>query len=349
MSFLIYGAYGYTGTLIARRAVETGRDPVLAGRDERRLMALANELGLEARAVALDAPPALDEALQDVSVVLHCAGPFIHTAQPMLEACLRTGTHYLDITGEIGVFEQLAQSDARGQAAGVMVLPGVGFDVVPTDCLAMHLHERLPEATQLELAIWGRGRSSQGTMHTVVEQIDMGGAIRRNGQLLQVPGGWRTRTVDFGEGPMAVVSIPWGDVATAYRSTGLPHITTYARLPKNARRLMRLSESASGVLASGPVQRLLKYRIAQGPPGPSAAERAEGASFVWAEVLADNGTRAAARLHGPETYTFTAATALAAAERVLDDTAPPGYQTPATAFGADFVLSVDGVTRSDLA
>ena len=348
MSFLIYGAYGFTGDLIARRAASDGVKPILAGRDASRLLPLANELGMEARSVALDTPPALDDALQDVTAVLHCAGPFIHTAQAMLEACLRTGTHYLDITGEISVFEQLAQADRRAQAAGVMVMPGVGFDVVPTDCLAMHVHQRLPKATQLELAIWGRGRPSQGTMRTVVEQMDMGGAIRRDGRLLRVPSGWRSRTVDFGEGPMEVVSIPWGDIATAYRSTGMPHITTYARLPDQAQRALRLSDAVSGVLTSGPVQRLLKNRIAQAPPGPSTQEQAQGESFVWAEALADDGTRVEARLHGPETYTFTAATALAAARHVVQGTAPPGYQTPASAFGADFVLNIDGVTREDL-
>ncbi len=349
MSFLIYGAYGYTGELIARDAVARGWEPLLAGRDAAKLRALATELELPYRAVTLNVEKPLDDVLEEVPLVVHCAGPFTHTAQPMVDACLRTGTHYLDITGELDVFAQIAERDAEAQEAGVMLLPGVGFDVVPTDCLAAHLHERLPEAEQLELAIMAVGSGvSQGTATTAIEHIADGGAVRRGGEIMKVPPAWKKREVDFGRGAKEVVTIPWGDLVTAYWSTEIPNITVYARLPSTARRLMAASQVLGGVLKSRPVQDTLKWAVRQGEPGPDATTREQGASIVWGEVTARDGTTAQSRLYGPETYAFTTRTALASAEAVLDGTAPMGYQTPAMAFGADFVLGIEGVEREDI-
>lgn len=349
MSFLIYGAYGYTGELIARAAVERGLEPTLAGRDATKLRALATELDLPYRAVTLNVEAPLDDVLEDVPLVVHCAGPFIHTAKPMVDACLRTGTHYLDITGEIDVFEQIAGRNAEAQDAGVMLLPGVGFDVVPTDCLAAHLHKRMPEAEQLELAIMAVGSTvSQGTATTAIEHIADGGAVRRGGEIMSVPPAWKQREVDFGRGPKSVVTIPWGDLVTAYWSTGIPNITVYARLPSTARRLMTASQVLGGVLKSKPVQDTLKWAVRQGEPGPDAQMREQGASIVWGEATARDGHAVRSRLLGPETYAFTTRAALASAEAVLEGTAPVGYQTPAMAFGADFVLGIEGVKREDI-
>jgi short subunit dehydrogenase-like uncharacterized protein len=345
---MIYGAYGYTGTLIARAAVERGMTPTLAGRDAARLRALAEDLVLPYRIFDLSDADALNSAVEATQLVLHCAGPFAHTAAPMVNACLRAGTDYLDITGEIDVFEQIAAQDDAARSAGAMLLPGVGFDVVPTDCLAAHLHERLPDAIQLELAILGRGGISRGTATTAIDQLGEGGTVRRDGELRPVPTGWRTRTVDFGRGPVEVITIPWGDVATAYYSTGIPNITTYMRFPRWAQRVMKWGGRWADRLPIAPARRFLKRRVQQGAPGPSAEARAQGASFVWGEVLDEAGQRAAARLRGPETYDFTVQTALAAVERVLSGNRSAGFQTPSTAFGTDFVLDIGGVSRTEL-
>src|SRR5262245_53100629 len=156
--FLIYCANGYTGSLIARAAVARGHQPVLAGRHAEPLAALARELRLAHRIFALDSPDAVANAIRGVQMVLHCAGPFAHTSKPMADACLRTGVHYLDITGEVSVFEALAARSAEARAAGVMLLPGAGFDVVPSDCLAAHLQRRPPSATRLALRFQSAGR-----------------------------------------------------------------------------------------------------------------------------------------------------------------------------------------------
>ncbi|MGE5265069.1 MAG: saccharopine dehydrogenase family protein, partial [Acidobacteriota bacterium] len=210
--FLLYGANGFVGDAIARMAVQRGFKPVLAGRNAARVQALAAELGLESRVFSLKDPKAMDAALAEVAVVLHCAGPFIHTFKPMMEGCLRTGTHYLDLTGEIPVYQGLADGDAEAKARHVMLMPGVGFDVVPTDCLALHLKQRLPGATRLALAFMSRGPAGlpPGTQKTSIESSAFGGRVRRNGQLVPFPAERETRMVDFGRGPVEAMLFPWG-------------------------------------------------------------------------------------------------------------------------------------------
>jgi short subunit dehydrogenase-like uncharacterized protein len=344
--YLIYGANGYTGELIARLAAERGGRPTLAGRGPA-VSELAGRLGLPSRLFALEDPSEVQRGLGEESVVLNCAGPFQRTARPLAQACLRRKVHYLDVTGEIGVFEALAGMDRDAREAGVMLLPGVGFDVVPTDCLAAHLKRRLPTATRLALGFRALGRVSRGTATTLIENLHRGGAVRKGGVLKPVPACWKTRTIDFGRGPEVAMTIPWGDVSTAWYSTGIPDIEVYLAVPWRVRLFARLSRPFGWVLGSRPVQRWLKRRVAAGPPGPTDEERARGRSLVWGEVRDDRGAVAVSRLRGPEGYTTTALTALAVVERVLAGQAPPGFQTPAKAYGPDFILTVPGFERSD--
>jgi short subunit dehydrogenase-like uncharacterized protein len=346
--YLIYGVNGYTGDLIARESARRGHRPVLAGRNADAVRALAEELGLEHRIFALDDGRAVDEALKGMTAVLHCAGPFVRTSRPMADGCLRAKAHYLDITGEVEVFERLAARDAEARAAGVMLLPGVGFDVVPSDCLAAHLKRRLPSATHLVLAFHSVGGLSRGTATTMIENFHRGGLIRRRGVLRPVPAASKTRQVDFGRGPRTVVSIPWGDVATAYYSTGIPNIEVYTTATSPLLLVMRASRLLRPLLASSAVQSFLKRRVRAGAPGPTAEQRARGRTVFWGEVTDETGGRAESRLHGPEGYTLTMLTALAAVEKVLAGSAPAGFQTPSKAYGPDFVPGIEGVTREDL-
>ncbi len=347
-SFLLYGSNGYTGDLIARLAVKQGLRPILAGRNRAKVAAQAAELGLDYRIFALEDSATMDAALKDVAVVLHAAGPFSHTAQPMVEGCLRTKTHYLDITGEIGVFESLARRDAAAKAAGILLLPGVGFDVVPSDCLAAYLKRRLPAATRLTLAWRGLGRTSRGTATTMIENLHRGGAIRENGKIKSVPAAWKTRGIDFGRGPVNAVTIPWGDVSTAFYSTGIPNIEVYSVFPAALVRMMVISRYLGALLATRLVQSLLKRALEGQPAGPNEEERARGLSLLWGEAIDDSGKRVAARMRAPEGYALTAATALAIAQRVLAGDAPIGFQTPSLAYGADFIMQFDGVARENV-
>lgn len=347
-NFLLYGANGYTGNLIAHMASARGLRPILAGRDAVTIERLARELNLEYRVFSLDDPQAMDAALTEVAAVLHCAGPFSRTSRPMADACLRTKTHYLDITGEAAIIESLAARDTEAKEAGVMLLPCVGFDVVPSDCLAAHLKRRLPSATKLALAIQGMGRLSRGTAMTMIENINRGGLVRRNGKLTGVPAAWKTREIDFGRGPVMATTIPWGDVASAFYSTGIPNIEVYAAIPASMRRLMKLSRHFGWLLGSSAMQRFLKKRISNQPPGPSEREREKGKSFVWGEVEDDAGNRAVSRLRGPEGYKLTALTSLAIVAKVVAGDFSVGFQTPSKAYGPDLILEIEGDVREDV-
>ncbi|MFN2411762.1 MAG: trans-acting enoyl reductase family protein [Pyrinomonadaceae bacterium] len=340
-TFLIYGANGYTGELITRYAVERGLRPVIAGRNAGKIGELAKRHDLDYRRFSLDDRVALDAALHDVDFVLHCAGPFSLTSGPMVEACLRNKKHYLDITGEIAVFERMAALDSRAKEAGIMIMPGVGFDVVPSDCLALHLKNRLPSATHLTLAFYGMGRMSHGTQATMTMNVGKGGAIRKDGKITGVPAAWKTREIDFGDGVVKTgVTIPWGDVATAFYSTGIPNIEVYTVVPASALKLMKLSRYLGPLLATAPIQKILQKQIP--PGGPSDEQRAKGKSFLWGEALDEQGNRVESRLQTPEGYTLTALTALNIAQKILDGNFTPGFQTPAKAYGPDLMFEIAG-------
>ncbi len=349
-NFLIYGANGYTGELTARFAVERGLHPVLAGRNAAELEALANRLDLEYRIFGLDETEVMERALSSVDAVLHCAGPFLHTHKQMAEACLRTATHYLDITGEIAVYSALSDMDVEAKDKGVMLLPGIGFDVVPTDCLAAHLKRRLPTASHLALAfrIIGPAQFSRGTGKTAVEGLGQPGYVRKDGVMSPVPHLSKSRVIDFGDGPIEVPRITWGDVFTAYHSTGIPNIEDYFVVPLMVRSLLTMSRHLRPVMSWAPVQMVLRRIIAAGPPGPTDEERDKTHTVVWGEVEDDQGITATSRLSGPEGYTFTVLASLAAIQRVILGDAPAGYQTPSSAYGADFVLEIEGVVREDV-
>ncbi len=345
---LIYGATGYTGRLIVEEAVRAGARPVLSGRNAETLQALAAEFGLEARPAALDDPAALDAAMRGMRVVLHCAGPFHRTAEPMLEACIRNRVHYLDITGEIAVFERMAASNVAARAAGITLLPGVGFDVVPSDCLAAHLHARMPDAVALELAFTGGSGLSRGTATTMVEGIAQGGAVRRDCHIERVPSAFATRDIDFGDRVRHCVTIPWGDVSTAFHSTQIPDIRVYTAVPPKTVRMMLLTRPILPLLGTAPIQRLLKARIQRRTPGPSAERRAGARSRLWGEVRDAAGNVMQSRLVAPDGYSLTAMTAVAAATRVAAGGVATGFQTPSRAFGKDFILAFPNTSREDV-
>lgn len=343
-AFLLYGAYGYTGRLVAEAAVERGFEPILSGRDPKRVSALASDLGLPRRTFDVREASAF---VDDVDAVLNCAGPFEKTANPMVDACIDAETHYLDITGELSVFERIKRRGEDAEEASVTLLPGVGFDVVPTDCLAAHLKRRLPEATHLALGVNASGTISKGTLKTVLVGIGGGGAVRENGRLRWVPVGHKTRAIDFGEGLERAVTIPWGDVSTAPVTTGIPNVEVYAAVPPAGRRLLGATKYLGGLLDTAPAQAVLRRLVDRYVEGPDERTRREGYGLVWGEARSPDG-RVVSRLRTPETYRLTVETSLLCTEKVLSGDAPTGYQTPASAFGPDLILEVSGTERVDV-
>lgn len=336
-NWMIYGANGYTGELIAREAVRRGERPVLAGRSAERVEKLARELGCEARVFDLEQ---ID--LTGISLVLHCAGPFVRTSMPMVLACLDARAHYLDITGEVGVFEAIFALDDAARKSGVVLLPGAGFDVVPTDCLAAMLHERLPDATELWLAFnSNRGHVSRGTMNTVIESMGEGGLIRRHGQLEKVPTLFDVREIPFANGKRLAMTIPWGDLATAYRTTGIPNIRVYRGASPRAVARMRRIRTLEPLLRNRVAKALLRKLINR-RDGPSAEERAAAHMDLWGRAANAGGVEVTQTMRIVEGYTFTVLAALAAVARVRTSPPAPGALTPAKAFGSGFVREIEG-------
>jgi short subunit dehydrogenase-like uncharacterized protein len=345
-SLMIYGATGYTGRLIAGRAVELGLRPILGGRDPAKLAGLAAALHLEHRVVHLADPDALDRALAGISVVLHAAGPFAETSGPMVEACMRTRTHYLDISGEVPAIEGLA---ARGPAArerGIMVMPGVGFDVVPSDCLAARVARRLPGATRLALGISGLALATRGSVKTLVRYAG-GVAVRRDGRITAVTPGTLERHFDYGNGPRSSVNVTWGDVATAYYTTAIPNVEVYFESTPALRGVLAANRLFAPLLQSSSAQAWMRASADLLPEGPTADERRLTTTIV-AHADDGRGGRATSRLRAPEAYTLTAATAPVIARRVLAGDLERGFQTPARVYGPEFVRSFAHVTVEDL-
>jgi short subunit dehydrogenase-like uncharacterized protein len=335
---MIYGANGYTGRRIASEAARRGQKPLLAGRRTERIAPLAAELDLPGRVFPLDCPDRVAAQIEGLRAVLHCAGPFSATAEPMMEACLEAGVDYLDITGEIAVIEAAAARHGRAVASGIRLLPAVGFDVVPSDCLAAKLAGRLPDATQLILAFCGVGAISPGTANTMLEGLPRGGRARIDGRITEVPAAWKSMEIPFRDGRRWAVTIPWGDVASAWHSTGIPNVEVYlAMAPGRIRWLRRLRPLLPALRLPFP-KRLLRA-VVRHFVGPRASGQPGRASF-WGRASNSQGDRVEATLETPDGYALTVATALASVERVLASAVPAGFATPSQAFGADFIVEI---------
>lgn len=344
---LIYGANGYTGKLIAREAAKRGLKPLLAGRNRDEVDALAAEIGATRRVFELGNAAEIARNLEGVAVVLHCAGPFSRTSAPMLKACLEAKAHYLDITGEVDVFEACHREHERAKAQGVVVLPGSGFDVVPTDCVAAQLKRRLPDATHLILAFEAGGGPSPGTAKTSVEGMGRGGRARINGELTTVPLAWKHRDFLRDGKPRSAMTIPWGDVFTAYISTGIPNIETYMTLPPKTIARMSWMRHLRPLFGLPIVQDYMKRKIERTNPGPSAARREKTDTYVWGEVRNGPGREEKLALVTPNGYDLTVTASLGIVEHLLQNLGrlAGGYFTPSLLMGADYVLKLPGVRR----
>jgi short subunit dehydrogenase-like uncharacterized protein len=345
---MIYGANGYTGVLLAEEAVARGHTPVLAGRSREGVTALADRLGLQHAVFSLDDPGAIASAIEGCEIVLHAAGPFVRTAEPMRRACIAAGASYADITGEIPVFQATFDLDADARARGVCLMSGVGFDVIPTDCLAAHVARKVPGATRLEIAFSSIGSPSAGTTKSMLEHLPSGSFVRRAGKLTSVQTPPEIRRVRFDDKERTVMAIPWGDLETAYRSTGIGDITTYMAMPEARAKVMRALAPALGKALHNETFRSLASRLVERTvKGPTPTQRSTGRSHVWARAASDDGRSAEAWLETLEGYAFTAKGGVRSVERILEER-PKGALTPSLAFGPDFVLGIEHTRRLDV-
>jgi short subunit dehydrogenase-like uncharacterized protein len=346
---IIYGSYGYTGQLIVKECKSKNWDVILAGRNREALQQQHEQTGFPFEVVDINDAPALKNLLHKGNVVIHCGGPFRFTAQAMADACLETNTHYIDITGEYQVFELLAGYDAKAKQAGIMLMPGTGFDVVPSDCLAVHLKKRLPTATHLQLAFaMVPGGMSRGTKKSMAESLGYGGVTRKDNALVPFTLGKDVLELDFGSFTTTTTRIQWGDISTAWRSTGIPNIEVFAGASKSAIKNLKMSNYMGWLLRKRWLKNFLLRQVDKGKSGPSQHHLETGKCFLRGQVWDAEGNTKISLLNGPNAYLLTAKTAVLIAEKILSGDFKPGYQTPAMCYGEDSILEVPNTTRSDI-
>ncbi|RRJ83900.1 saccharopine dehydrogenase family protein [Aestuariirhabdus litorea] len=340
--WMIYGANGFTGSMIARKAHMQGMSPILAGRSEEQIVPLATELGVSYRVFSLEEPERIAENLADIDLLLNCAGPFVDTAPSLIDSCMDNNLHYLDITGEIAIFEYAQARHSRARQCRKVICPGVGFDVIPTDCIAATLKNALPDAERLTLGFDTEGGLSVGTTKTSLLGAGQGSMVRQAGKLVCEPLAARERDIDFGTGIKHAVAIPWGDLATAWFSTGIGNIEVYMGAPPGRVRQLRQLNWLRPLLRLGWLQRFLLRRIEQSVENPTTEERSQAPCYVWGEVKNNNGTSKQAFLSTPNGYDLTVSGALAITQYLLDYEGGGGYFTPSRLMGASFVESLPG-------
>jgi short subunit dehydrogenase-like uncharacterized protein len=345
---IVYGSYGYTGRLIIEECKTKGIEVILSGRKENELQRQSELTGFPFEVVDIHDSSSLCKLLEKGSMVIHTAGPFQFTAKLMAEACLKTKTHYTDITGEISVFETLAKLDAQAKAAGITLLPGVGFDVVPSDCLAMHLKNRLPSATHLQLAFASnKGGLSRGTSKTMIEGMGFGGAIRKNGKIISVLLHEDITEINYGSFQLQSIRIPWGDVSTAYYSTGIGNIEVFRGADKKLINQVKISRYLNWILRMRSVKNYLLKQIDKKPAGPDEKRRAESKMFLWGKVK-DSQQEKISLLETIEGYSLTAKTSVLIAQKIISGNYKSGFQTPSLGYGPDLILEINGSARRDL-
>jgi short subunit dehydrogenase-like uncharacterized protein len=348
---LIYGANGYTGQLIVEEALRQNLSFDIGGRNEESLKKMATQHKIDYKVFGLSDINVIVEHIQTYKAVIHSAGPFIHTAKNMMKACLQTKVHYMDITGEIPVFELGASMDQKAKDAGIVIMPGCGFDVVPTDCMAAYLKSELPSATHLQLgfASYG-GRVSHGTALTMVENLGRSGAVRKDGKIVPVPTAYKGQIIPFraDKGRFAM-TIPWGDVSTSYYSTAIPNIETYMSVSeKSYKRTQFLNTYFRWLMKKEFVKNILRKRIKKMPAGPNEQERQESYMMVWGKVWDANGKMAEARVKTPEGYKLTAMCAVAICQKVIGQDKMTGFFTPSLAFGHNLLNDVTGAVFENI-
>ncbi|WP_026083213.1 saccharopine dehydrogenase family protein [Pseudomonas tolaasii] len=316
-TLMIYGATGYTGRMAAEQAKKLNLNLVIAGRNEPRLAALAAHLDVPYRVFS-----AQKSQLDGIDVLLNFAGPFAHTAEPLMHACIASGTDYLDITAEINVYRLAEQ---LGSEADVMLLPGVGWDVVPTDCLAMHVASRVQQPHALKIALQVPGTMSRGSAMSVGEIIGAGVMARVDGELVATPDA-PLQHLDFGDGLALCAPLSFGDLVSAWHSSAIPNIAMFVHVTGEA-------------FPEGDLSLL--------PDGPTQTQRDAHRARAVAEVTGADGTVARSVIETVNGYSYTPLAAVEAARRVLSGERRAGFETPAKLFGVGFAQTIAGTRTID--
>lgn len=341
---VVYGATGYTGTLVARELRRRGLDAILAARSAEKLARLADELGggVTTRAVALDDAAGLRALLADAAAVIACAGPFVKHGEPVVRAAAETGAHYVDTTGE-QPFMQLVQEryDAPARASGAALVPAMGFDYVPGDLLAHLTAQGIEPLRELVLAYAPRHlQPTRGTLRSALGMLAASSVLYEDGDWRPAPLRTRATRFDFPPpvGTRPVMRYPSGELLTVPRHVrtravrSLITVETFAGTPKAAPLVPLLAPGMALALRS-PLERALEPLLARFPEGPSEASRARVSFTLVVEARGEDGAARRGVATGGDVYALTAATAVHGAALMAE----PGYDragalSPATAY-----------------
>jgi short subunit dehydrogenase-like uncharacterized protein len=347
---MVYGATGFSGRSIAERLCTAGHDVVVAGRSEAKVCDLARALGAPSRVFGLEDPAEAALGLAGIGVVLHAAGPFLETAVPMIEACARAGAHYLDLSGEWPVFSFAQRFGPAAADAGVMLMPGVGYLIVISDCLAAHAAKLVPEAALLRIAVSQPSTAmSRGTLRSGLDLMANRVIVRRSGAVQAIPLGSLRKTFNFGAGERSSLGFSWPDVITGQHTTGVANIEAYVEAPTAFRLAWRIGAQAAEAFGETAFKAASAPVTALWPEQPSPAALEQSTHRVVVEAV-DRWRRA--RRFGvltPDGYSVTTLTAQAIVERVLGGEHPPGFQTPAGVFGAELMWNLGCASLYDAA
>jgi len=335
---MVYGANGYSAKLIIEELLSRGIKPVIAGRDKEKIITLAEQYSCEYLVFGLEEESIIDSAIKDFHTIINCAGPFKYTAKELIESCIRTKTNYLDITGEIPVFHLAFSKSEKAKESGIIIMPGVGFDIIPTDCLAKRLSEKMPDAVNLKLGFLNKkGKISRGTWLTTLEFLGGTGLIRRDGKIVESEIG--QYSIKFKKGKISFygLSIPWGDVYTSYQSTKILNAEIYFGVPFIVYQLRKILTPLLKLFRIPLIKSITSYFIKKNLTGPDKNQRDSTKTYLWGRVENTKGEMIEEIYRIMEGYNLTALGAAECAERVLNNFVEPGTLTPSMAFGSDFL------------
>lgn len=343
VKWMIYGATGFTGKLIIEQCHTIETSPVLAGRDREKLKKLSEESGYSYRVFDLTNQDKIERELREFDFVVNVAGPFWKDIELLVNACINSHTDYIDLVAG----PELSELHESALMKDVMLLPGVGFSIVPSDCLKGYLLTKCPDATHYSVFISGLNSVSRGTARGGFEIFKKGILFRRNGSLERVSD-FSEKSIDFGTGGTPCIPMPWGEIHAAHRFTGIHTIRTYAEATKMRRQFLFSMKYLRRLFATSFMQKRLQSMVDSWPEGPDAAEMSREKSTVAGVIQNERGEQHGARIHTAEGYRFTAQSVCAIVNLVLSGKRASGYQLPGTLFGYKFVLDIEGVSMEDI-
>ena len=347
-TWLIYGANGYIGKMLVYESIKEGLAPILAGRNGQKIFDLARETQLPCRVFDLTSK-FLNTFLEDCSLVVNCAGPYSTTSQKLLEACCETQTHYLDLSNEVWTYESIFEHANKWIRHDITVIPGLGFEVIPGDCLSAYLKRMLPDATKLSLGLSMRGtRASKGHLRSFVEAIAYGGRIRSEGHLKKVPLAWKTKLIPYHALPSLSVAMPSPELSSSWMSTRIPNIETYVEMSTRSIRYLKMLRLFRPFLFIKPFLSWVKKQLKHVAQPPHSRVYQKGKGTIWGEVQNHAGVRKEFRIHTNEAYQFTCQSVIVIVKKVLSGSIGRGCHTPSTALGPDFILTCNHITIEDI-